>query len=515
MATYTRANAWDNGGTFNNADLLWYAKGVGVMQSRALDDQNSWWFFAAIHGHAIGATVFPGWGGLPSPPGVPTAPLPSENLEKLYWKQCQHQSWFFPPWHRGYLIALEAQIRAAIINLGGPSTWALPYWNYFGPDDENEMPPAFGEETLPNGSSNPLFVTARYGPNRDGNIFIPIPPVSDACQTNPVYTGSDATLPPGFGGLETGFWHGGGSNSGNLELNPHNLVHVFIGGRTPDNLTGGLMSNPRSAALDPIFYLHHCNIDRMWAAWINKGNTNPTEPNWLNGPTAAGDRKFAMPMPDGSSWVYTPTTVNNLSQLDYTYDDLTAPVPVPPSSLLTRRLIKLGATPAAAEKALGVNMESQDNAELVGANVGALRLKSSGARATVKLDSDVRRKVSASLAAASASASAEAALPDQVYLELENVRGNDDSFILDVSVNQKPVGTVGLFGLEQASQEDDEHGGGGLNFVFDITRIIDNLFLDNALDLDSLDVRIVPNQPVPDTAEITVGRVSVFRRGQQ
>jgi hypothetical protein len=34
MATFTRNNAWNQNGTFNNPDLLWYAKGVGVMQSR-------------------------------------------------------------------------------------------------------------------------------------------------------------------------------------------------------------------------------------------------------------------------------------------------------------------------------------------------------------------------------------------------------------------------------------------------------------------------------------------------
>ena len=47
MANYTRSNAWNKGGTFANDDLLWYAKGVGVMQSRALNDPNSWWFLAA------------------------------------------------------------------------------------------------------------------------------------------------------------------------------------------------------------------------------------------------------------------------------------------------------------------------------------------------------------------------------------------------------------------------------------------------------------------------------------
>jgi tyrosinase len=510
MANFTRTNAWNNGGTFDNPDLLWYAKGVGVMQSRTLDAPNSWWFFAAIHGQEIALTEFPGWGSLPAPPQVPTTPVPSQSLKDLYWDQCQHQSWYFPPWHRGYLIALEAQIRAAVVSLGGPSTWALPYWNYFGPGDEYEIPPAFTTQTLPDGTPNPLLVTARYGPNMDGNIFIPIPPVSEACQNNNIYTGiSPLTPPPGFGGRRTGFAHGGGP-SGNLESNPHNQVHVDVGGFNSDQTVWGLMSDPDIAALDPIFYLHHSNIDRMWAAWNAKGNSNPSDPTWLNGPAATGDREFAMPLPDGSSWVYTPAMVNSLSQLDYTYDNLSSGVLAQPSNLLTRRLTKLGAALPAVKIALGANMDSGDNAELVGTNDAALRIKSSGARATVRLDSDVRGKVSASLAAAS-----EAELPDQVYLQLENVRGNRDAYKLNVSVNGQNAGTVALFGLRRATLKDGEHGGEGLTFVLDITNIIDNLFLDNALDTDSLDVKIVPNQAVPDNAEITVGRVSVYRQGNQ
>ncbi len=53
MATYTRSNAWNGGGTFNNKDLYWYAIGVRAMMARALDDPASWWFFAAIHGEYV------------------------------------------------------------------------------------------------------------------------------------------------------------------------------------------------------------------------------------------------------------------------------------------------------------------------------------------------------------------------------------------------------------------------------------------------------------------------------
>ena len=207
MAEYTRTNAWNNGGTFDNPDLLWYAKGVGAMQARELSDPTSWWFFAAIHGEYVGEPGFPGWGFLPAPPQVPTSPLPSQSDQDQYWDQCQHQSWYFLPWHRGYLLALEAQIRAAVIKLGGPETWALPYWNYLGPEQEFNIPPAFTQETLPDGSPNPIFVKGRYGPDGDGNIYVPSPagiqqhpgdpnfvfgPVTDASMTNDLYTGSDA-----------------------------------------------------------------------------------------------------------------------------------------------------------------------------------------------------------------------------------------------------------------------------------------------------------------------------------
>jgi tyrosinase len=510
MTSYTRNNAWNNGGTFANADLLWYAKGVGAMQSLTLDNPNSWWFFAAIHGEYItGETSFPGWGFIPAPPQVPATPLPSQSLQDLYWDQCQHQTWYFTPWHRGYLIALEKQIRAVVVSLGGPPNWALPYWNYFGLNNAYEIPPAFTQPTLPDGTPNALYVEARYGPNNDFNIFVPIPPVSETCQTNTIFTGNNAvTPPPGYGGPDTGFSHSG-ETSGNLESNPHNQVHVYVGGNAPDNQTYGLMSDPGIAALDPIFYLHHSNIDRMWAAWDASRNTNPTDPNWTNGPAATGGRKFAMPFPDGSSWVYTPADVNSLSQLDYTYDDLAAPVlaQAQAANAIASRLIKLGVAPAAAKKVQGANMTIGASQELLGSHDTSLQIKSSGARATVKLDSAVRAKVSASLLQAS-----QTNLPDHVYLKLENVRGTRDSYILNVSVNQQRAGAISLFGVRRATLKDGQHGGGGLTFVLEITSIIDNLHLNNALDTDSLDVRIVPNNAVPESEKITIGRVAVYRQ---
>lgn len=538
MATYVRKNAWNNGGDFSNPDLLWYAKGVGKMMSRGIADQSSWWFYAAIHGEYVtpanipNPPAFPGWAFINPPPNVPTSPLPGQNVQDEFWNQCQHGSWYFLPWHRGYLLALEAQLRQDIVSLGGPADWALPYWNYFGGNNGSQyvMPPAFAAQTLPDGTANPLYIAMRYGPDADGNIYVPTPAgeaahpgdpnypygeVTDDSMKNDLYTGSDTlTPPPGFGGPETGFSHSGGTH-GNLESNPHDLVHVYVGGAISDS-NYGLMADPGTAALDPIFYLHHANIDRMWAVWNANGNANPTSADWLNGPA----QQFVMPTPNGQSWVYTPMQMDNLGKVGYTYQELPPAPAVAPQALLADRLTLLGAPQAAAQARSGrATLSLPKEKELLGASASPLRIHGPVSRTAVKLDSGVRKKAVASLAKASATA-----LPDNVYLKVENVRGTFDASVLNVYVNLPEnvapreggkylAGEVALFGLRRASLKDGQHAGEGLSFILDITPIVDRLHLDKTLDADTLQVSIVPSRKLPEKADITVGRISVFREG--
>ena len=37
--------------------------------------------------------------------------------------------------------------------------------------------------------------------------------------------------------------------------------------------TGGQMGSPYTSPLDPIFYMHHCNIDRIWSEWQKEGHS--------------------------------------------------------------------------------------------------------------------------------------------------------------------------------------------------------------------------------------------------
>jgi tyrosinase len=510
---YKRKNVWELGGDWADT-ILWYARGVAAMKGRALAEPTSWRFYGAIHG--IDQPLWTQLGYLSS-----SDKMPSSADVKAFWKQCQHGSWYFPPWHRGYLLAFEANIRAAVAKLGGPKDWALPYWNYFKPN-QFKLPPAFASNDWPDGKgNNPLFVVQRYGPNNDGNVFVPVSQINLDAMADPDFTGVASGGSPGFGGVDTGFEHGGKVHGG-IETQPHDWVHGLVGGSDPKNPNlPGLMSDPDTAGLDPIFWLHHANIDRLWEVWRLNPPTHhdPTNPNWTKGPGHIGQRIFSMPMPDGKAWHYTPGDMSDTSKLDYVYDDLSpAATAVQPA----QRLLSLGAKPGTVNAMEGAAVTSGNNVELVGANRESLKITGSEAQTTVQLDAGVRGKVSASLAAA---ATAAAPAPDRVFLNLENVRGLVDSTAFQVYIAlpaganpadhpERLAGSIALFGVRKASLADGEHAGQGLTFVLEITRIVDALQLSNALDADSLDVRIVPVKPVPEDAQVSIGRISIFRQGR-
>lgn len=538
MATFTRKNAWTNNGTFDNTDLLWYAKGVIEMQSRSVADPTSWWFYAAIHGEFLLQEItdprylYLNWKNIAYiRPVAQLGTPPPQNLTDLFWDQCQHGSWFFPPWHRGYLVALENILRDIIVNqLNGPADWALPYWNYLKQSQtptEFKIPPAFLSQALPDGTKNPLYVLERYGPKGNRDIYVEVgadmeTSANDECQWDKIYSESDEPTPPGtgnlygyyYGGGQTGFSHNG-DGTGDLEMNPHNFVHSMVGGRETSNNQLGLMGVPNTAALDPVFFLHHANIDRMWAAWIETGqNQNPTDANWLAGPSANGNSRFAMPVKaDGTPWYYTPedveTTVNLKyygSTYSYTYDDLslTSFDTTPPEKNVAERLANLGIR--GPEK--NIEMATKRSEELVGSSTGSLKLTSGDTHTTVQLSPPEWRTVEKSLVTASRST-----LPDEIYLQLENVKGIDDANFLSVYVNQKFAQTISLFGLLQASMENSPHGGNGKTYKINITRIIDDLHLEGAIDVNSLDIQIRTKHNIPDKEEITIGRIGIYRAG--
>ncbi|HEX2095130.1 MAG TPA: tyrosinase family protein [Longimicrobiaceae bacterium] len=129
-------------------------------------------------------------------------------------------------------------------------TFALPYWGY-SPTGRRDLPEPF--RWPPSPVTNPLFV-----PERDPSVNTGEPLRASAVD-------SGAAMP------HTSFW----SFQTALEGTPHGMVHVGV---------GGYMRLVETSALDPIFYLHHANIDRLWEVWLalGGGRENPTDSDWRN-----------------------------------------------------------------------------------------------------------------------------------------------------------------------------------------------------------------------------------------
>jgi len=180
---------------------------------------------------------------------------------------CRHASWYFLPWHRAYLYAFEELIR----EFSGDEQFALPYWDW---SREYSLPGPFW------GNGNPLNNPPRPGESGSGRKS-GLTPSSQIPQSD-----IDRFVGPnvisqilGISDFET-FAGGKVDNlddmsgfQGRLENAPHNFIHRWVGG---DMASGG-------SPYDAIFWLHHCNIDRLWAEWVRHNpDGTPDDANWLD-----------------------------------------------------------------------------------------------------------------------------------------------------------------------------------------------------------------------------------------
>jgi tyrosinase len=303
-AVRTRKNVFTLGSPGD--DLDWYGKAVTALKKLPMTDPTSWRYQGAVHGYP---------GQRHDPFAVRGETLPSGADQRTYWNQCQHGTWFFLPWHRNYLACFEEIIAATVVKLGGPAGWALPYWNYSDTSNPNAtaLPPAFLNQTNSDGTPNGLWVEGRNMTQPTDQI--PAGHVTLGCLTDGSFAGTTNGGDPGFGGPETRFNHVG-ATFGQLENLPHNVVHDDV---------GGLMSDPDTAALDPIFWLHHSNIDRLWEVWTHRDPTftDPTDPAWLT------QVPFALHDSTGAAVTFTPSQMLDTTKVrhGYVYDNISDPIP--------------------------------------------------------------------------------------------------------------------------------------------------------------------------------------------
>jgi hypothetical protein len=271
------------------AQIASLQRGIQVMMNRPVTDPTSYRFQANIHG---------------------TMDTPTTTAQMESWNQCEHASFYFLSWHRMYLYFFDRILRAA----AGDPNLVLPYWDWTDPA-QRTLPVPFRQ---PADSSNPLFIASSAPPGGRPAALNAGTASLDAGTVDDSGAFADVGFETGGGLSGNGF---GGQTSppmqfdsaaGDLELQPHDVVHSAL---------GGLMGVVDTAAQDPIFWLHHANIDRLWNHWLQQGQgrADPTDSAWLNTTFNFYDEAGHAVYLTGAE------VVDTVGQLNYRYDDDPAP----------------------------------------------------------------------------------------------------------------------------------------------------------------------------------------------
>jgi len=294
VAATTARVRYDVRSSNGQAMLKLYAKAVKAMKSLPEGDPRSWMF--QWYTHQVNGTI-----------------TKSDEITRIYpvasaWRALANDMWdtcqthgggnqdLFLPWHRMFIYFFEDIVRS----MSGDESFTLPYWNYSTTDlaTRGILPDEFRRKDDPVFGS--LYVDNRNQGVNDGQ------PIQGNIQPgnprDPLNLSSLAICSYSLRPPQQGFCL-------HLDLNLHGNVHVRVGDTRN-------MGRVQWAANDPIFWLHHCNLDRLWASWNAGRRSNPNI-----------SQDFVFSDKDGNKVVRNTSAFMDLQQLDYSYDVL-EPVPV-------------------------------------------------------------------------------------------------------------------------------------------------------------------------------------------
>lgn len=191
----------------------------------------------------------------------------------------------FFSWHRYFLFVFEQRLQSYVPGV------ILPYWDWSDPTSimidtflgpqgtvSNEVRSGYFAATAPGTAGNPTPAPAWWPAGLTGWTLpvafgtaagplkrrpAPLPVASLPSPTDLREALAKSTYPAFQNAVESG---NGLTSFPSQQM--HNGMHGWIGG------PGGQMSNPAVSPFDPFFYLHHCNIDRLWAMWQMDGHAN-------------------------------------------------------------------------------------------------------------------------------------------------------------------------------------------------------------------------------------------------
>jgi tyrosinase len=246
-------------------------------------------------------------------------------------RNAAHKGPVFAPWHRFMLRQLELNFQRTL----GDQSFGLPYWDWAedgqlsAPEQTKSRlwaPDAIGGSGKPIATGPFVFnatdpnsfrvrvVTDSNGDLRQANRGLErtlghdVPTLPNKTQTGDVLKVVPFDAAPwtvssqGFRNQLEGW---------NPPPSLHNRVHVWIGGDM----------SPASSPNDPAFFLNHCNVDRIWEAWMEKNGRV-----YVPDQSESDDLKGHRINDQLSSLISSPTTpaavLDSTSQ--YVYDSLAA-----------------------------------------------------------------------------------------------------------------------------------------------------------------------------------------------
>lgn len=211
-------------------------------QAQALSDNRGYNFIAGFHGA-------PGW----------------YCWHHQFSRRTPLQARLFLPWHRAYLWWLEQALQDRV-----PDT-AVPYWDW---TVDAAIPAAYRPAKI-QAKSNALFDSKAVVPNAS-------PPINRRTK-RAAGKNSAARLPTAAEVSELLNDSDWASFSDRVE-NLHDQVHGWVGGDMGDVTT---------AAFDPIFFAHHCMIDRIWSMWQVRYGNGGIPSDLLSAPLVPFGKSFA------------------------------------------------------------------------------------------------------------------------------------------------------------------------------------------------------------------------------
>lgn len=411
---------------------------VFALSSRPITDASSWFNMAAIHMIARADVV---------------NKKPPSAISALY-NQCHSDEGLFFLWHRAYVWSMERLMQEAV----GDKSFRLPYWDWY---ESPAIPEIFRFEYLSDGKTE----NSLYRKNRNDGVNKGLPvwrPVVKA------QFGSDSSENGDF----EAFQH-------SLNYGEHGDIHVAVG-------TSTNMGDANTAARDPIFWLHHANIDRLLPVWLNidsKRVAKTTYPSWLK-------TKYRFPAPDGG--LQTPT-VNELNMsamgaLGYSYESISLPKDLAPITPARPTLSAGSLGPTTGMKPMTI---AQKQAVKIGSGATLSLSLSSGngmkmqATANDVKDSDGFTSVVIVLDGIKLNKSAPGVLSYGVYLNLPSKESTSSNFY------KHYLGPISLFALNH-----DMPGHEGMKhrtvLRFSVTEMLKEQAKINMLNTNSINVSIIP-----------------------